>query len=140
MIEIEDKISQTLAQRIATILRENLTAGFEIIPSDSTNSVGIIYAAGQGLKVFRAALKKAERYYFGTIFTEPIGLGQSPIYAHTKEADSTHWIFTVFGRNNIETAKGLAKILAEEFPGISVKIILSSEKPEKQENLTDWSI
>jgi hypothetical protein len=136
-VKIIDDIKDTLTQRIATWLKINLPDNFEITGDDGTKAVGIIYAEDWDLKVKGITLKKADRYYFGTIFTQRVGL--SPMYRHTGEANPAHWVFTVYGRKNLETAKILADKLTKDFK-VSIKVILWSKEPEKQKNLIDCGI
>jgi hypothetical protein len=129
-VEIIDEIEETLAQKIATWLKINLPDNFEIIgDTNGDGIIGIIYADTYDLKVLGITLKKADRYYFGTIFTQRVGI--APAYEHTREASPIHWVFTVYGKENLETAKILADKMTENFK-VSIKVILWSKEPQKQ--------
>ncbi len=130
-VEIVDNTEETLAQKIETWLKINLPDNFEII--GDTNGYGIIgigYADTCDLKFLGITLKKADRYYFGTIFTQRVGITQA--YEYTEEANPAHWVFTVCGKKNLETANILADKMAEDFK-VSIKVILKSKEPQKQQ-------
>ncbi len=136
-VEIIEQIDLMLADKIAAWLKDNLPEGYEITAAPRLGAVGIIYSLGDDLKIANFTLMKAPRIYFGTIYTETLCL--SEMYKFTAGATETNWIFTLYGRRNLDAAEALANRLAAAF-NVSIKIILLAEEQKKYKEVCDWQI